>query len=200
MKGFLLSDLHALRLTIYENAEALHREANLLMQHGMYSRAYLLAHFCVEELGKIPILISIVGRLEEDNVIEWKEINKRLSNHMEKIGMQNGHFYAFGLEADQVGDANIQWLVDANRAVPRLYEKKNLSTYVDARDGKISRPDESITQRDAADIIAYAGKSLLGHARAECLTNPLVYKSVESGLGEDEAFLLARKQARSAGR
>ena len=150
MNTLSVRELHALRLAIFDNAETLHREADLLLKNGMYSRAYLLAHFCFEELGKIPIVVGVIGGLSRGEAIDWKKVKKRFSNHEAKIASQNGHFYAFGLETDLAHDTDVQWLLHANRAVPESYDKKNLSTYVDIRDGKIMRPSEGITEDQAA--------------------------------------------------
>jgi AbiV family abortive infection protein len=55
-------ELYALRLAIFDTAEELHREADLLLKNCMYSRAYLLAHFCVEELAKFQTLQVSLGK------------------------------------------------------------------------------------------------------------------------------------------
>ena len=53
MQSLDIIALHELRLAVFDNAEELHKEAKLLFQHKMFSRAYLLAYYCFEELGKI---------------------------------------------------------------------------------------------------------------------------------------------------
>jgi AbiV family abortive infection protein len=177
MQTLSVRELHALRLAIFDNAEALHREANFLLKNGMYSRAYLLAHFCFEELGKIPIVVGVIGQLVKGEVVDWKKAKKRFSNHEAKIASQNGHFYAFGLEVDLVHDKDLQWLLDANTAVPESYGKKNLSTYVDTRAGKILKPCEAITESDATKLVGFAFECLRAHWRSESLTNPIVYEA-----------------------
>jgi AbiV family abortive infection protein len=161
----------------------------------MYSRAYLLAHFCFEELGKIPIIIGVVVSIEKGESVDWKQVNKRFSSHVEKITMQNGHFYAFGPGRDTTGDENLQWLIGANKAIRESYEKKNLSTYVDARDGKISRPSQSITKEDAERLVAFAFECLRAHRRSESLTNPVIFGPVESGTVEEGAYWAERRQS-----
>lgn len=177
MNNLSIRELHALRLAIFDNAEALHREADLLLKNGMYSRAYLLAHFCFEELGKIPIVVGVIGRLIEGEIVDWKKVKKRFANHEAKIASQNGHFYAFGLETDLAGDMDVQWLVHANKAVPESYDKKNLSTYVDVRDGKILRPSEGVTEGEATRLVGFAFECLRAHWRSEGLTNPIMYEA-----------------------
>lgn len=196
MQTLSINDLHALRLAIYDNAEDLHREADLLLQHGMFSRAYLLAHFCIEELGKIPIVIGVVGSLVRGEDIDWRRVSRRFSSHVEKIASQNGHSYAFGVKLDTVGNSDIRSLIAANQAVPKSYEKKNLSTYVDARDGKIFRPSEAIAKEDAVGLVAVASECLRDHRRSESLTNPLIYEAVDSGAAEDGAYWNERERSR----
>lgn len=181
MDTLSIRELHELRLAIFDNAEALHREAGLLLKNGMYSRAYLLAHFCFEELGKIPIVVGIVGQLIKGQSVDWKKARKRFSNHEAKIASQNGHFYAFGLDVDLIHDSDVQWLVEANRAVPASYSKKNRSTYVDINGGKILKPGDAITEAEATILIDFAFECLRAHWRSESVTNPIVYESQHSG-------------------
>lgn len=176
MKTFSERQIHELRLAIFDNAEALHKEAKLLLTHGMHSRAYLLAHFCFEELGKIPILVGVAGQLMKGENPDWKKVEKRFYSHEEKIGSQNGHFYAFGLEADLIRDSDIEWLLSANKAVGESFKKKNLATYVDARKGRILIPRNDITEGDAVKMVELAFECLRAHWRSEKLTNPILYE------------------------
>lgn len=187
MHTLSIRELHALRLAIFDNAEALHREADLLLKNCMYSRAYLLAHFCVEELGKIPIVVGAIGQLTKGAAVDWKKVKKRFSNHEAKIASQNGHFYAFGLEIDLVADKDIQWLLSSNKAVPESYSKKNLSTYVDAKDGRILRPIEAIGEDEATRLVNFALECLRAHWRSEGLTNPIVYEPHDEGKPRNDA-------------
>jgi len=187
MHTLSIPELHALRLAIFENAEMLHREADLLLKNCMYSRAYLLAHFCVEELGKIPIVVGAIGRLTEGEAVDWKKVKKRFTNHEAKIASQNGHFYTFGLEVDLVADKDIQWLLDANKNVPKSYSKKNLSTYVDVSNGKFLRPNEAIGEDEATMLVNFAFECLHSHWRSEGLTNPIVYEAHNEGEPRNDA-------------
>lgn len=168
--------LNAMRLAIFDNAEALHREAELLHKHGMHSRAYLLAHFCFEELGKLPIIVGVVWKRGKGEPIDWKEVRKRFYSHEEKIASQNGHFYAFGLDVDLIGNNDVQWLIEANSRVSRSFQQKNLATYVDAAGGKILQPNEQISKEDAEKLLQLAFDCLRAHWRSESLTNPLLYE------------------------
>ncbi len=142
----------------------------------MYSRAYLHAHFCFEELGKIPIIVGVIGTLQKGETVDWKKVKKRFLSHETKIASQNGHYYALALEVDLVNDIDVQWLVNANKSTPDTYTKKNLSTYVDTRGGKILRPSEEISQQESEKLISFAFKCLSAHWRSEKLTNPIFYE------------------------
>ncbi|HEK1010721.1 TPA: AbiV family abortive infection protein [Pseudomonas putida] len=186
MDSLSVGQLNALRIAIFDNAAALHREAELLLRNGMCSRAYLLAHFCIEELGKIPILIGAVLKLEKGEEIDWKSVKKRFTSHVEKISSQNGHFYAFGRSPELSGDKGIPWLLAANNAILESYNRKNLSTYVDVKGGKILQPSDAISNEDAMRLVSYAADCLNAHRRSEELTNPIIYKAHEDGrLWED---------------
>lgn len=124
MKTLSIDDLHALRLAIDDNAADLHREADLLLQHSMFSRAYLLAHFCIEELGKIPIIVGVAGSLVRGEKVDWKQANRRFSSHVEKIASQNGHSYAFGAKLDALGNSDVQSLVAANRGSTKVVREE----------------------------------------------------------------------------
>lgn len=187
MHTLSVQQLYSLRLAIFDNAAALHREAELLLRNGMYSRGYLLAHFCIEELGKIPILTGAIVQLERSEAVNWKDVKKRLTNHVDKIASQNGHFYAFGRSSEVVGDNGIPWLLTANQSLPESYSKKNLSTYVDVKDGNVLRPSDAIEKDDAMRLISHASDCLDAHRRSEELTNPIVYKAHEDGRLWDDA-------------
>lgn len=176
MKTLSERELHELRLAIFDNAEALQKEAKLLLTHGMHSRAYLLAHFCFEELGKIPIIVGVIAQLMKGETPNWKNVGKRFYNHEEKIGSQNGHYYAFGLEADPIRDSDLEWLLSANKAVGESFQKKNLATYVEAGEGCILTPQNEITAGDAVKMVELAFECLRAHWRSEKLTNPILYE------------------------
>lgn len=152
--------------------------------------------FCIEELGKIPIIVGVAGSLVRGEKVDWKQANRRFSSHVEKIASQNGHSYAFGAKLDALGNSDVQSLVAANRAVPKSYEKKNLSTCVDARDGKIFRPSEAIAQEDALRLVASACECLRAHRRSESLTNPLIDEAIDSGIAEDGVYWTERERSR----
>ena len=177
MEKLNVTYLHNLRITILDNAKALQNEADILYSHGMYSRSYLLAYYCVEELGKIPIIVSIINNRENNISINWKKIKKSLNDHTGKIGSQNGHFYAFSQEKDFNGVDSIEWLLNANENILSTYNKKNKSTYVDVINGEILSPLNEINKNDAEEILTLASNCITAHERSENLTNPIIYEN-----------------------
>lgn len=175
MKTLSIEQLNALRIAVFDNAEALHREAKVLLQYGMHARAYLLAHFCFEELGKIPIIVGVIAKLQNGEVVDWKKVQKRFYSHEQKIASQNGHFYTFGLDVDLIRDSDLHWLTEANARVANSFRRKNLATYIDVADGEMLRPTEQISRDDAHKLVQFAFECLQAHWHSEGITNPLVY-------------------------
>ena len=172
MNRLSIEELHELRLTIFENAESLQHEAMLLLQHGYFARAYLLAHFCCEELGKIPIIVGAIGQMATGNAVDWKKANRRFRNHSAKINSDDTHHYVFALEPDLLFNTDVEWLEKARQTAPERYAMKNDSTYVDVRSGKVLTPMESVSREDADEMVKRAFESLRAHWQSESLTNP----------------------------
>jgi AbiV family abortive infection protein len=143
----------------------------------MYSRAYLLAHFCIEELGKLPIIVGAVAKLTENESVDWKKVKKRFCSHKEKIGSQNGHFYTFSSSTDLENKSDVEWLISENKEVSEKYHKKNISTYVDVVNGRVLAPLDEIDIIDATKLIDYAVACIKAHEKSESLINPLIYES-----------------------
>lgn len=184
MDSLSIKELHSLRLAIFDNAERLHKEAKLLLDHGMYSRAYLLAHFCFEELGKIPIVVGAIGRIKAGKTVDWKRLRKRFYSHTEKIASQNYHYYTFGLELDLLRDTDVKWLEEAQATVDRSFEKKNLATYVDVRARSFLLPSEQITQSECKELVNLAFECLRAHWHSENLTNPVLKELANQSISQ----------------
>ena len=174
MEKLNIEQLHQLRLSIFDNAGSLHKEAKLLYANTMYARAYLLAYFACEELGKIPIIIGAIGKLIQGEEVDWKKVAKRFRNHKEKVISENYHHYVFGIELDLINDSDLKWLNAQNKKSHSKVENKNRSTYVDVLSGKILLPQEQVSKEDAKKIIKITFKNLSTHWESESLTNPIL--------------------------
>lgn len=173
MNKLTIDQLHMLRIRIFDNAESLHKEAKLLLDNGFFARAFLLAYFSCEELGKIPIVVGVIGRLLRNETVDWRKITKRFRDHKQKIGSDDFHQYVFGIEPDLLRDSDLKWLEAANMASTDRVGWKNNSTYVDFQDGSVISPLKQITKEQAFEMLKRAFISLRAHWHTECLTNPL---------------------------
>lgn len=174
MQQLSIDELHALRLVIFDNADSLYKEAKVLFDAGFHARAYLLAYFACEELGKLPIIVGVVGNRIMNKPVNWKKALKRLRDHEAKVNSDNFHQYVFGKELDLLGDSDIKWLEEACIKVKQTVLLKNHSTYVDVSGRKIISPKDAITKDDATTMIERAFESLRAHWYAEKLVNPLL--------------------------
>ena len=130
MNELTIDQLHQLRLCIFDNAESLYKEAKLLLDNRFYARAYLLAYFTCEELGKIPIIVGVIGRLLKNEAVDWKKVMKRFRDHRAKVDSDDFHQYVFGIELDLLRDSDLQWLEvvevqvyspDGTRFIPHFF-------------------------------------------------------------------------------
>lgn len=182
MNSLSITELHTLRLAIFDNAENLHKEAKLLHEHKMFSRAYLLAHFCFEELGKIPIIVGAVGKLTAGESVDWRKLKKRFYSHTAKIASQNHHYYTFGLDLDLLRDTDLKWLEVAQQKVDKSFELKNLATYVDVSGGNLLLPQEQISEGASKELLDLAFECLRAHWHSENLTNPVLKELAQSNV------------------
>lgn len=182
MNSLSINELHTLRLAIFDNAEKLYKEAKLLHEHKMFSRAYLLAHFCFEELGKIPIIVGAIVKSMKGESVDWRKLKKRFNSHTEKIASQNHHYYTFGLDLDLLRDTDLKWLRTAQEKVKKSYELKNLATYVDVDGKSFLLPQEQISESASKELLDLAFECLRAHWHSESLTNPVLNELTDKSI------------------
>lgn len=90
-----IQDLEGLFFKIYENACELIDEAELLYKNQKYARSYLCSHSAFEEFGKIPMLHSAAVEIHMGKKVDWKSLNKRIRNHIEKISLSSLSIFYF---------------------------------------------------------------------------------------------------------
>jgi AbiV family abortive infection protein len=180
MKQLTISQLHNLRLCIYHNSELLFQEAKLLLQHQHYARAYLLAHFTTEELGKLPLIVGVVAKLLGGEVVNWKEVLESFNSHKLKVESDDLHLYVFGSEAACLHDIDLEWIKNARDMSAHRVSLKNASTYVDVRGQKVTCPSQMIDEQCATRMLERAERSLAAHWYAEWLYNPVVVEEERS--------------------
>lgn len=179
MKQMTVDQLHQLRLDIFDNAESLHKEAKLLLEHDFFARSYLLAYFCCEELGKLPIVVGAVGHLQKGDAADWKKIMKRFRDHKAKVDSDDMHHYMFGIDLDLVNDSDLKWLADARSLAKTRVDLKNNSTYVDVQNGNAISPLKEINSEQASKMLERAFESLRAHWRSESLINPILIEALK---------------------
>lgn len=174
MEKLTIDQLHELRLHIFDNAESLHKEAKLLLDNGFYARAFLLAYFTCEELGKIPIVVGVIGRMLKNETVDWKKVKKRFRDHKAKVDSDDFHQYFFGVEVDLLRDSDLKWLDAARAASKDRVNQKNNSTYVDVQGVAVTSPLEQIIKEQSVEMLERSFQSLRAHWQAESMTNPIV--------------------------
>ena len=131
------------------NAKALLQEASLLLQHGHYSRAYLLAVASIEETGKAAIAHDAPGRNLRDQAVRSK-IDRMITDHASKI---RAAFTGF-LVADP--DKNAERAVEL---IVQLQRGREPSMYTEIRtDGSVYSPSNSVSETNANDCIRLADR------------------------------------------
>ncbi len=136
----------------------------------------MLAHYCFEELGKIPIIVGAIGKLTSGDSVDWKKLKKRFYSHTEKIAAQNHHYYTFGLDLDLLRNTDLKWLESAQQKVDKSFELKNLATYVDVSGKNFLLPIEQISEIASKELLDLAFECLRAHWHSEKLTNPVLKK------------------------
>ncbi len=174
MRKLSIDQLHAFRLSIFENAESLYEEAILLQENGKYARAYLLAYFACEELGKIPIVVGVISKLMQGKKVDWAHVKRRFRDHKAKVESEDHHHYVFGLESDLLNNSDVKWLAEQKSRLFAKVNKKNMATYVDTIKGNVLLPLKEISSAEAKELIARTHDSLKAHWQSESFSNPVI--------------------------
>lgn len=174
MEDLSLDDIYAVRIAVFGNALSLQKEAELLFQHEYFARAYLLAHFVTEELGKLVILAGPAVDLRKGEAVNWKQITRRFLDRGQKVGAGDALYAIAALDSTLGPSDRIKWLQVACEAVRERVTLKNRATYVDVAENKIQSPDENISREMAADMLQRSAKSLHAHFTTEAVVNPFI--------------------------
>ena len=148
MKSMTVDQIEAARVKIRENAGELIEEAKLLFQHERYARSYCLAHLAIEELAKIPMIVTAGVKLAAGESVNWNKLGKRLSDHRRKINMI--HIENYMASDFQLDNGDLTKLIsDREELTPKLNATKNASLYADFWGDSFEKPSE-IFNRDLA--------------------------------------------------
>lgn len=142
---------------IFENAETLYNEAQLLGTNGAFARALTLHQISIEECSKVDMLCVAAISLLMGHSIDLNELATKFRQH--KIKNYNNAYMSVTTTAEQEarkrGDVAraIQIFKTQQADVHRcLNTNKNASLYVDYSNGKFISPSEQITEEMATQI------------------------------------------------
>lgn len=136
------------RVKVIGNSWSLLHDAIILFENEKYARTYTLAHLCIEELAKLPILVGVGTEIALGYSVNWKQFNKRFRDHKSKI---NVHHYYDNVIFNSMGneeDSYKQYEKDLHKT-SSLNHTKNHSLYVTEQNGSFLTPDEVITREEA---------------------------------------------------
>jgi len=190
------------------NAADLLAEADILFDAKRYARAVALAHFAMEEMGKVVSLISLAVELAIGDEPDWATAEKAWSNHDLKFEL----FHVI----DLVTQASTAKALSANLGLLQEFELRlagrplrEMSLYVDIEDRLAKVPSERFDEELAKiylgtafhtgkiliDILPSAGERL--EKLAEHLSDPEAREAFDRARSE---FALAIAAARSKAR
>jgi AbiV family abortive infection protein len=153
---------------IFENAEALYREARVLGEAGSVSRALFLHQISLEECAKIESVGPWATSLLAGLPVDGKKVAVGLTRHANK---NRTNAYMLDASAEEMAARQRGDLKAAVGAFKKLQaefhersnDAKNASLYVDFEEGKFVPPVERIT-KDMLTEIAARNEEFLGHA------------------------------------
>ncbi|MGP1385533.1 MAG: AbiV family abortive infection protein [Thainema sp.] len=147
-----------------DNAHQLVKEAEILLNHGAFARAYCLAYTAYEEMGKSQIVADYI-----DERVSLAEFNKAFRNHDLKVAYNHrvatfGDDYAdatrsifdkrmAGLPVDFSEDPSPTLNYDEN-AVKGMFDKRKAGLYVGFSEGQVLQPSKQVSAEEAEAMIA----------------------------------------------
>jgi AbiV family abortive infection protein len=153
----LLAELTHGAEKVFENAEALYREASILKGSGALNRALFLHQISLEECAKLEMLGGWATSLLMGHEVDSAKVKKAMASHVNK-NRTNAYFLKGDAKeeaAKQSGDFKVA--VKAfkdmqNEFHLRANKAKNGSLYVDFVDGQFVAPSEHITPEMVREI------------------------------------------------
>ncbi len=161
----LLAEIHSGAKLIFENAEQLYKEAEILGTRRAFCRAVCLHQISIEECSKIDMLGATAMSLLIGHPVDLA----KLAQSMRKHKVKNFHLAYSSVctpaekEAQNRGDhkAASKIFGEQQKAIHEsLNTDKNASLYVDFISGKFVAPSERITETLAVGMQALNGEQL----------------------------------------
>jgi AbiV family abortive infection protein len=157
------------------NALDLIGDAAVLATAHRLPRALALSYFAIEELAKVPLLVTAAIQIASGEAVELASLETQLMNH--EIKWRDAAYLStltelgygeLGSALTEAQEADLQTEIAARLAARPLRE---LSLYSDYRHGKVMSPSEIIVDQEAVDVFLGAAKRFL--ADISVLVQPL---------------------------
>jgi AbiV family abortive infection protein len=140
------------------NAEELIEEAEILIKHDKYARAYTFFQLSIEEVGKANLAFQFVLKGDIENLQETKQFLKKFINHKTKTKSSQGIDFMYALSAEKSTFTKnlLQDFMLEHNDVDVSNDYKNYSLYTSFKDNKFQKPSEIITKDRVENIAHYA--------------------------------------------
>lgn len=141
---------------VIENARDLVDEAELLLSHGKFARAFTLAHLATEEMSKAWLVSGLATAVVYGQPVDWKKVGDKLRDHTSKIVST---FLMDYMRTPQAGDTpNVGGLLARICNPGGINKLKNDSLYTSLKGVK---PSEAISPELAIEYLRTARELLV---------------------------------------
>ena len=157
MKDLTLAQLDSGIDALIENASSLIAEAQLLLEHKHFARAFTLGHLAREELAKVTMLFAAGVRLIAGHPVEWVKLKRRFVSHKSKLTQDAlWNVMSTGMAHTKEGEDLLKVL---GAVTDVRNDAKNNSLYVGFKDDNFMRPRDFISERVAWRTVELARMS-----------------------------------------
>ena len=75
MNPISINEIEDVRVKILDNARELLEDAELLLSHERFTRAYSLAHLASEEMTKLPMVCGVAISILRGEEVDWSKFD-----------------------------------------------------------------------------------------------------------------------------
>jgi AbiV family abortive infection protein len=150
-----VAEIDELRIAVVDNSISLIDDADLLYVNGRYPRTYALSVLAIEEVSKLPVLVSCLEQLSEGTQPDWAGIDEFLNSHHGKLMMNQSYWASQRTPGGLDATGSRQWQ-DAIRAARDLHVRKLSGFYATSDGGVATSPAKAIDQKQAAFALKLA--------------------------------------------
>jgi AbiV family abortive infection protein len=155
----LLAELTCGAEKVFENAEALYREASILRDNGALNRALFLYQISLEECAKLEMLGGWATSLLMGHEVDSTKVKNAMASHAHKNRTNAYSLKGNAKEEAAKQSGDFEGAIKAFKEMQKEFhlranKAKNGSLYVDFADGKFVAPSERITPEMINEIAA----------------------------------------------